>query len=399
MILSHRIQLEPTAKQRIYFAKAAGTSRMVWNWALAEWNEQYDAGGKPKANELKRYFNSFKYEEFEWIYEIHRDAHAQPFANLQTAFNRWFAKKGGRPKFKKKGKSRESFYVANDKLKVNGRRVTLPVVGSVRLTERLRFEGKIQSAVVSQTAGRWFISISVDVADKPVETPKCAPIAVDLGLTTFATLSDGQKITAPKPLAAQLKRLRRLSKSHSRKVFGSANRRKASRKLAQCHRDIQNIRNDFIHKFTTSLAKNHSEICIEDLAVSNMVRNRCLSRAISDAGWSETRRQFDYKPRLYGSKLTVRDRFFASSKLCSDCGNKVEALPLSIREWTCPSCGSIHDRDKNAAKNLLKPNTGGLPEIYASGDCGAGSGPQLNETAVVEGRTTTVRTHVRSHRR
>ena len=402
MILAHRIQLDPTAKQRIYFAKAAGTARMVWNFALAEWNAQYEVGGKPKATEIKRYFNSFKYEQWPWLDGIHRDAHSQPFANLQSAFVAFF--KGGkskRPKFKKKGKSRDSFYVACDKLTVDGERVRLPVVGLVRMTETLRFTGKIQSATVSRDADRWFISISVEMPDRTPEKPKGEPIGVDLGLTTFATLSDGRKIVSPKPLASSIKRLRRLSHSHSRKVKGSENRRKAAMELARCHRRIRNIRQDFIHQFTTNLAKNHSEICIEDLAVSNMVRNRCLSRAISDAGWAEARRQFDYKTRLYGSTLTVRDRFFASSKTCSDCGHRLESLPLSVRAWVCPGCGSIHDRDENAGKNLVN---GPIPAASrefkpVAKERSAGVDPVRRETFFGEAGTTTVRTHVRSHRR
>jgi putative transposase len=399
VILSHRIQLDPTAKQAIYFSKACGTSRLCWNWALAEWNEQYEVGGKPKAVDLKRYWNAVKYIKFPWLKDIHRDAHSQPFANLHSAFSRFFKGEAKRPKFKKKGKSRDSFYVANDKFRIDGQRVTLPVVGSVRMTEALRFEGKIQSAVVSRDADRWFVSIAVEVPETPVAKPTGDPIGVDLGLKTFAALSTGEKIDAPKPLAASIKRLRRLSRHHSRKVIGSSNRRKAAMRLARHHRRVRNIRKDFLNKTTTRLAKNHSQIAIEDLAVSNMVRNRCLSRAISDVAWSETRRQLDYKTRLYGSELTVRDRFFASSKTCSNCGHKMEILPLSIRDWACPSCDAIHDRDVNAAKNLVRKDSEGYSQIYACGDRSSGLPVMAGETTVVEAGTSSVRTRVRSHRR
>jgi putative transposase len=159
--------------------------------------------------------------------------------------------------------------------------------------------------------------------------------------------------------------------------------------VAKCHRRIKNIRRDFIHKFTTRIAKNHGEVCIEDLAVKNMVRNHCLARAISDAAWGETRRQFTYKTRLYGSELTVRDRFFKSSKTCNDCGHELDSLPLSVREWICPSCGVLHDRDENASKNLEHPYTDGLSGINASGDRSADVDLK-RETAVGERRTTTV---------
>ena len=399
MILAHRIQLDPTAKQRIYFAKAAGTARLVWNWSLAEWNEQYAAGGKPKAPELKRYFNSAKYDLYPWLSEIHRDAHAQPFANLQTAFNNFFAGRARRPTFKKKGKSRDSFYCACDKLSVDDDRVRLPVVGSVRMTEALRFDGKIQSAVVSRDADRWFISIQVEMPDPKPAKPSGESIGIDLGLTTFAALSNGEKIEAPKPLAASIKRLRRLSRRHSRKVKGSNNRRKAAMKLARHHRRVRNIRQDFLHQTSTRLSKNHAAVCVEDLNVSGMVKNRCLSRAISDASWSEFRRLLDYKCPLYGSTLTVRARFFASSKTCSDCGHKVDSLPLSVREWVCPSCGSLHDRDTNAGKNLLSGTVPSARRELTPVEIAALTLGNQRETAVGDTGTTTVRTHVRSHRR
>src|SRR3972149_4378073 len=155
MILAHKIQLDPTVKQAIYFSRSCGTARFVWNWALAEWNKQYGEGKKPNANMLKKHFNQAKYIDYPWMKEIHRDAHSQPFSNLNLAFNRFFKKKGKHPKFKKKGK-RDSFYVANDKFRVDKERIRLPKIGWVRLTEPLRFNGKINYAVVSRKADRWF---------------------------------------------------------------------------------------------------------------------------------------------------------------------------------------------------------------------------------------------------
>lgn len=367
MILSHRIRLDPTVVQVQYFARATGTARFVWNWALAEWNRLYAAGEKPKASELRVAFNAIKYERWPWLTEIHRDAHAQPFANLQRAFVAFFKKTARRPTFKKKGKTRDSFYVANDKFAVDGFIVRLPVVGCVRMTEQLRFTGKVMSATVSRECDAWFIAIAVDVAHPEPTAPTGESVGVDLGLTTFATLSTGEKVEAPKPLRAAMRRLRRVSRWHSRKVKGSSNRRKASMRLAKVHRRVRNIRRDFIHKFTTRLAKTHSQIGIEDLNVKGMVANHHLARVISDVAWSETRRQLEYKTVWYGSGLMVFDRFYPSSKLCSHCGCVVEQLPLSVREWTCAECGAAHDRDGNAAENL-KPTTGGLPERHACGE-------------------------------
>ena len=352
MILAHRIQLDPTVAQACYFARACGTARFVYNWALAEWNRLYAAGEKPNGRDLRRLFNSLKYEQFTWLKDIHRDAHAQPFANLQWAFKAWWRGDAERPTFKKKGKVRDSFYVANDKFTVDGFAVRLPMIGSVRTTEQLRFTGKIMSATVSREADHWFISIAVNVATPKRGAPSGEPVGVDLGLTTFATLSTGEKIEAPKPLKAALRRLRRACRWHSRKVKGSANRAKAAVRLAKIHHRIKNIRQDFIHKFTTRLAKTHGQIGIEDLNVKGLLKNHRLARAISDVAWNETRRQLEYKIVLYGSTLTTFDRFYPSSKACSHCGCVAGKMPLSCREWTCAECGTVHDRDGNAAQNL-----------------------------------------------
>lgn len=397
MTRAHRIQLDPTEAQKRYFAQAAGTARFVYNWALAEWNEQYRMGGRPSAKELKRYFNSVKYLKFPWLRDMHRDSHGQPFSNLQAAWARHFEslkklKRGEikkshiveRPRFKKKGKSRDCFYVANDKLSVDGRIVKLPVIGQVRLTEDLRFVGKIQSATVSREADRWFVSIAVDAVPEAVIAPTGGPVGVDLGIKTFATLSTGEKVAGPKALRRALRRLRRLGRAHSRKQIKSANRRKAAMKLAKQHRRIKNVRQDFLHKFTTRLARTHSEICIEDLNVRGMLQNQKLALHISDAAWAEARRQLEYKTVLYGSKLTVRDRFYPSSKLCSKCGAKNHLLRLSDREWFCDSCGALHDRDNNAANNLLNPIPLAKREITPLEIAALASGIAGSETAVSE---------------
>jgi len=364
MILSHKIQLDPTVKQRIYFAKAAGTSRFVYNWALAEWGRLYQLGEKPNGYDLKKKFNQIKYQQFPWMKEIHRDAHADPFSNLQNAFQKFFKKKGKYPKFKKKGK-RDSFYVASDKIQVGTRRVRLPKIGWVRITESLRFEGKIMYAVVSRKADKWFISISVDVGEYSKPRKKNGIIGIDLGLTSFATLSTGKKIKAPKPLKAKLKRLQKLSKDHSRKQNGSNNKKKSAMKLAKLHAQIGNIRNDFLHKLTTKLCQENKLIAIENLSVKKMMQNRKLSRAISDAGWHEFRRQLEYKSKIFGTKLVVVGRFEPTSKACSNCGCLKESLQLSDRTYHCEHCGFVIDRDLNAAKNL---HTLGLREIEACGD-------------------------------
>ena len=194
MILSHKIELDATCKQKRYFASAAGCARFVWNWAVAEWDRQYLAGEKPSGMKLKREFNAIKYDRFPWMADIHRDAHAQPFANLDKAYKMYFSSNAEKPKFKKKGKCKDSFYVANDQFRVEQKMVTLPRIGRVRMREKLRFTGKIMAATVSRTADRWFISIQVDVGEYRKPRTGDGVVGVDLGLNVTAMVSDGQRL-------------------------------------------------------------------------------------------------------------------------------------------------------------------------------------------------------------
>jgi putative transposase len=226
---------------------------------------------------------------------------------------------------------------------------------------------------MTKEADRWFVSLAVE---KEIANPKPIrgeAIGIDVGLTSFATLSNGNKILAPKPLAKNLKRLRKTSKNHSRKVLGSNNRKKSALKLSRIHRKVRNNRKDFLHKETTKLAKTKSVIVMEDLNVKEMLSNKRLSRQISDVGWSEFRRMLEYKTKWYGSKLIFAPRFYPSSKTCSECGTLIKELSLEIRQWQCEECQSIHDRDVNAAKNLLKWSTGSSPGINACGDTSGGA--------------------------
>lgn len=355
MILAHRIALDPTCKQRGYFARAAGTARFTWNWALARWDELSAQGQRPTGSSLKLEFNAIKYEQWPWLADIHRDAHSQPFANLQKALTAFFKGDAERPTFKKKGKCRDSFYVSNDKFRVNGQRVRLPVVGWVRLREGLRFTGKILGAVVSREADRWFISIQVDVGDYHRERTGDGVVGVDLGLTMYATLSTGEKIAGPKPLRAALRKLRRCSQQVSRRQKGSARRERAKRALARVHACVKNLRADFCHKLTTRLCRENQAVGVETLAVANLVRNRRLAQSISDAGWGETLRQLAYKGPIFGCTVSAADRFEPSSKRCSACGLVKDELPLSERVFRCEGCSLVRDRDHNAALNLVPP--------------------------------------------
>lgn len=378
MIISHKIRLVPNNKQATYFAKAAGTARFAYNWALAEWQTQYaawkDDHSQPKPNQmsLRRQLNAIKREQFPWMLEVTKNAPQMAIIQLGSAFNNFFAGRAMYPQFKKKGKSRDSFTLTNDQFSINACRLRIPNLGLVRMRETLRFSGKILSATMSRTADQWFASITVDTSNHLPPAENQGVVGVDLGVSALATLSTGEKVIGAKPHKALLKRLQRLSRSLSRHQKGSANRQKAKQKLTKLHARIANIRKDSLHKLTTDLTRRFHTLSIEDLNVSGMVKNRHLSRAISDMGFFEFRRQLEYKAAMRSGVVVVADRFFASSKICSACGEKIDKLPLSVRQWECPCCGESHDRDVNAAINLA--NYAVSSTVSACGGEGSGLG-------------------------
>ena len=381
MIISHKIRLDPNNKQATYLAKACGVARFAYNWALAEWQTQYatwkEDNSQPKPNQmsLRRQLNAIKRENFPWMLDVTKNAPQMAIIQLGNAFKNFFAGRAKYPQFKKKGKSRDSFTLTNDQFAIDACRIRIPHLGLVRMRETLRFSGKILSATISRTADQWFVSYTVDTDQNPLPPAENqGAVGVDLGVSTLATLSTGEKVAGAKPHKTLLSRLKRLSRSLSRKVKGSANRHKAKVKLAKLHARIASIRKDTLHKLTTDLTRRFHTLGIEDLNVSGMMKNRHLSRAISDKGFFEFRRQLEYKADLRGGIVVVADRFFASSKMCSapDCGHKVDKLPLSIREWACPVCGAVHDRDVNAANNL--ENYAVSYTVFACGGEGAGLG-------------------------
>jgi putative transposase len=370
MLRSHKIALQPNNKQSTYFKKACGVARFAYNWALAEWERQYKAGEKPSEVSLRRQLNAIKREEFPWMLEVTKCAPQMAIIHLGTAFKNFFAGRAKHPTFKKKG-VHDSFTLTNDKFAVDGKRIRIPKLGWVRMREELRFIGKIMSATISRKADKWYVSITVDTQDTPAKSENQAVVGVDLGVNRLATLSDGTKIEGRKPYKALLTRMRRLSRSLSRKQKGSKNYKEVQMQLAGLHARIANIRNDELHKLTTMLTRQYSVIVIEDLNVKGMMSNRRLARAVGDMGFYEFRRQLEYKTAMRGGKLIVADRWFASSKMCSKCGVKYEKMPISIRSWTCPGCGAHHDRDMNAAMNLMKLAVSST--VTACGEEGSGA--------------------------
>jgi putative transposase len=355
MLFAHKIALDPNAAQRMYFARAAGTARFAYNWALAEWQKQYKAGGKPSEVSLRRQLNAIKREQYPWMFDVTSRAPMEAIIDLGTSFRAFFEKRGKYPCFKKKG-GRASFCAANEAgtFRAVSKRIKLPVIGWIRMREEVRFAGPLKRATVSCEGGRWFVSLMIDTDSvQPVVQPE-AVVGVDLGVTTLATLSTGEAITGPKAHKRLLGRLRRLNKSLSRKRRGSHNSRKARAKLGRLHARTGNIRKDATHKLTTRLAKTYRRVGIEDLNVRGMAAERCLARSIMDGGFFELRRQLTYKAKLYGSQIVVAGDFEPSSKTCSCCGVIKETLALAERTFRCDDCEFEAGRDHNAALNLAR---------------------------------------------
>ncbi len=359
MLIAHRIALDPNNAQATYLARAAGVARFAYNWALAQWTQQYERHKadnslpKPSQGALRRQLNAIKREQFPWMLEVTKNAPQMAIMQLGDAFKNFFTGRAKYPQFRKKGRH-DGFSLTNDQFGIDAFRIRIPHLGWVRMREALRFVGKIMSATISRVADCWFVSVTVDIPDN-VHLPTAdnqGAVGVDLGVSALATLSTGESIAGPKPHKVLLRRLQRLSRSLSRKQKGSNNRNKTKTKLAKLHARAANIRSDALHQLTTNLTRRFHTIGIEDLNVKGMLKNRCLARSIADMGFFEFRRQLHYKAAMRGGQVVVADRFFASSKTCSACGHKLESLPLSVRQWTCPECGANHDRDVNAAINL-----------------------------------------------
>ena len=370
------IELKPNNKQATYFKKACGVARFAYNWALAEWQKQYQEDktyresceqscltinesqlNLPNYKKIDKLFNAIKREQFPFVTEVTKCAPQIAIKQLSDAYKRFFKGESKYPQFRKKGE-RDRFGLSNDQFKIkteNGKFfIQIPRLGLVRMKEGLRLQGKIMSATVSTRGEKWFVSLNVELSEAIQHLPKTKQsVGLDLGITHLVTLSDGTKIQAPKPLKNYLKKLRRLSRELSRKQKDSNNRKKAKAKLSRLYYRISNIRKDFLHKLTTELIRKFDVICLEHLNVQGMLRNRRLSRAIHDLGFYELKRQLIYKANQFGKTVKSVERFFPSSKTCSCCGFKLEKLSLSVRKWTCEKCGAEHDRDINASINIL----------------------------------------------
>lgn len=363
-----RTKLQLNDKQTTLMAKHAGYARFVFNWGLRLWSEAYKQGLKPSVKTLKQLFTNHVKPQYPWMSELSSKVYQYAFINLGDAFKRFFKKLGGYPKFKKKERH-DSFTIDNSgsPIKLGGTRHKLPFIGWVNTHEVLP-ECTVKKVTISRQAGCWYISFAVVVPE--TQTPKYRDvIGVDLGINALATCSDGSVFPNPKAYRKVASTLARLQRHLSRKVKGSNNWYKCLLKVQQLHQRVANIRSYTIHKLTTFLAKNHSQVVVEDLNVSGLLKNHRLAGSIADTSFYEIRRQLEYKTQRYGSTLTFADRFYPSSQLCSDCGHR-QKMPLSQRTMMCENCGAVKDRDFNASLNLER-----YPQSVGSTDntCGRGA--------------------------
>lgn len=356
MIISHKIRIYPNLEQEQFLKKSCGVARFVYNWALAEWQNQYKNGEKPNHLNLKKQFNSVKKQEFPFVCEVSKCCVEMAFANLGKAYKNFFGRRAKYPRFKKKG-VHDSFGLDNLKFRVDGNHIKLAKMSPMRMAEPLRFDGKIMSGTVSCVADKWYISIVVEVK-KDLTLPKTGKfVGVDLGVKDIAITSDGYKFANPRWIQKSEKKLKRLQRELSRRKRASKRRERTRLRLARQHDIVTNQRKDWLHKITTYLVRRYDVIALEDLNVRGMTKNHSLAKAITNVAFGEFNRQIEYKAQMYGKQIYRVDRFFPSSKTCSVCGCIQEKMPLNIREWICPDCGAHHDRDINAAINLVRRAT------------------------------------------
>lgn len=381
MIKAHQIKLYPTKSQEILLKKSCGVARYSYNWALNKWNELYKSGEKPSAYSLIKLQNSIKKNEMPFFTEVSKNAPQYAIHNVEKAFKNFFNKNASYPKFKKKGKSKDSFVAVENglKLKQSDFKIHIPRIGKIKCAENLRFEGKVNNVVIKRIADMWFAVVNIEIT--PTEMPivdgknQALTIGIDVGIKTMMVCSNGTIYENPKALRRNLKSLKRLQRGLSRKAKGSNNRRKQIVKVARKHYRIGNIRSNAIHQATTEIVNKYDRIVIETLNVKGMVKNHNLAQKVSDVSFGEISRQLEYKCLWQGKELVKADQWFASSKICSCCGNKKEKLTLAQRTYDCDVCELSIDRDLNAAINLA--NYRPTLEYKGSKACGDGSSLQI----------------------
>ncbi|WP_330271252.1 transposase [Lentzea sp. NBC_00516] len=377
MRTAYKCRAYPTPEQAAVLSRTLGCVRLVWNKTLGERTRRYrNKNASTSYRETSATLTTWRRsEELTFLSEVSCVPLQQTLRHQQTAFQNFFSGRTRHPRFKSRtGRqsahyTRSAFRMRDGSLILAKTSAPLRFMWSFDLVDVTELNPTMVM-VSREPDGRWYVSFAVDVPEPAVPQPANRAIGLDLGLAPFLTTSNGVQIANPRNLTRKARSLARYQRRLARCQRGSNNRHKAKAKVARAHRKVRNARQDFLHRTSTALVQSADLIAIEDLNVTGMVRNRRLSRAISDAGWGEFRRQLEYKCERTGRSLVVIDRWYPSSKTCSNCGHLLAELKLSARHWTCPSCRTRHDRDFNAAKNILA--AGRVVARDTSGDaCGA----------------------------
>ena len=361
---AYRFRFYPTPTQREILARTFGCTRFVYNHMLRlrsdAWMNEHKSVGYHTTSAMLTQLK--KEPDHLWLNDVSSVPLQQSLRHLQTAFNNFFAKRSLYPAFKSKWDKQSAEYTTSA-FKWDGKTLTLAKMSeplAVVWSRTLPKAAKVTTVTVSKdAAGRYFVSLLCDDA-VCAKRRVSAQVGIDLGLAHFAVLSTGEKVGAPKVFRRYEARLVVLQRRAAKKQKGSANRAKARLKVAKLHARIADTRANFLHQLSSRIVRENQVIAVESLAVCNMKKNRSLAKSISDAGWGEFLRQLEYKAAWYGRTVVGIDRWYPSSKRCHDCGHTVSALPLNVREWTCPECGTVHDRDVNAARNILTAGLAGL---------------------------------------
>ncbi len=349
--LAYKTKLKLNNQQKTLMRQCAGYRRWLWNWGLNLKQKAYDRGITLNKSQLRKFYTNYVKPLYSWQSQLSSRIYQYAFIDLDQAYKRFYQGVSKYPRFKKKGRCSNSFTIdaGGQPIIISGKNHKFPFFGWLKTYESLPICAT-KKITFSELGGDWFVSFFIELDFLPTKKNR-DKVGVDLGISKLATLSSGVVFENPKAYSKALKRLARLQRNLSRKVFQSKNWYKAKLKVARAYRQVADLRKNAVHHLTSYLAKNHGEIIMEDLNVSGLIKNRHLSKALSDAALGMIRTQVEYKSSRYGSSLVLADRFFPSSQLCSNCGHR-QKMPLSVRVYDCPSCLLKLERDFNASVNL-----------------------------------------------